>query len=210
MNHQTQINLIVGLGNPGAEYDKTRHNIGFMVIDKLLSSFSKRFTEHHKYTSLYWDGRFKGKKLLLQKPLTFMNASGQAVAPLLRANKLSPENVLLIYDDMDLPLGKVRLRKRGSSGGHNGIESVITELGSNVFPRLRIGIGRGSGTGQVDHVLSPFSSSELSLVSDVIDLASDSVKEILSAGLERVMNKINGIELNQKDDTIKTIDIKHI
>jgi PTH1 family peptidyl-tRNA hydrolase len=202
MNNLTQINMIVGLGNPGSEYDKTRHNVGFMVIDQLLNSFSNRFTENHKYTSSYWSGRFKGKKLLLQKPLTFMNASGKSVAPLLRANNLLAENVLLVYDDMDLPLGKIRLRKKGSSGGHNGIESVITELGATSFPRLRVGIGRGNPHEQIDHVLSPFTASELPLANDIIELAAESVKQILSAGLERVMNKINGIELNKKADTV--------
>ena len=152
-----EIGLIVGLGNPGPEYAGTRHNAGFMVIDRLLAGFpAGRFEERHTASSSVWAGKFRGRALLLQKPLTFMNLSGQAVALLARRSGIQPESILVISDDLDLPVGRLRLRNGGADGGHNGLKSIIAELGSSSFRRLRIGIGRPKPgeTDSAPHILS--------------------------------------------------------
>ena len=140
---QENYRLIVGLGNPGAEYRNTRHNAGFMVLEKLLAStvFS-RFEESHTADSRVFSGRFRGRSLMLQMPLTYMNESGRAVGALSRRYGIAPDEILVISDDLDLALGQLRIRKGGSDGGHNGLKSIIAELQSAEFRRLRIGIGR--------------------------------------------------------------------
>jgi PTH1 family peptidyl-tRNA hydrolase len=140
--------LIVGLGNPGSEYEDTRHNIGFMVLDKLakeLGSESARWEEHEKFQAV----TARAGDVMLVKPITFMNRSGDAISALMRFYKLSPSDVWVIHDDIDLPLGKIRVRERGSSAGHNGVQSVIESLKTDAFVRFRIGIGRGKATGKI-------------------------------------------------------------
>ncbi|HID65408.1 MAG TPA: aminoacyl-tRNA hydrolase, partial [Aquificaceae bacterium] len=151
------IRLLVGLGNPGKEYEKTRHNVGFMVIDELVKSLrAKKPSE--EALSLVYKIRIGGKEVFLAKPLTYMNNSGAAVYNLLEEYGLSPEQMIVIYDDLDLPLGTIRLRLKGSSGGHKGVESIIKYIGTQNFPRLRIGIGRPKKKEDVvKYVLSPFS-----------------------------------------------------
>ena len=186
-----RIGLIVGLGNPGEEYDQTRHNAGFMVIDRLLESFpAGRFEKRHIAESFLYAGNFRGKPLNLQKPLTFMNLSGKAVASVAGKLKLRPEEILVIHDDLDLPVGKLRLKSGGSDGGHNGLKSIIAELGSSSFKRLRVGIGRPLPGQTVDYVLSKFEQEGID-VRVVIDAARDAVQTVLTAGMSQAMNQFN-------------------
>lgn len=147
-NDFTRCLLIAGLGNPGEEYSGTRHNMGFMVVDRLLAKLPKNFEAVHGCSSRYWRGTYAGRTLLLQKPETYMNLSGDAVSALMRREGIEPGEIAVVYDDMDLELGRIRIRRSGSSGGHNGIKSIIGRLGTEAFPRIRIGIGHGeSGHG---------------------------------------------------------------
>lgn len=183
--------LVVGLGNPGTRYASTRHNIGFMVVDA--------FVERHKGDWVVNKGKFEsarvrvsGSELLVVKPLTYMNLSGEAVAPLAIANGLQPGRVVAITDEYNFPTGKVHLRLGGSSGGHNGISSLIDKLGSTSFWRLRCGIDRAFGPGElVEYVLAPFSAEEQELVSQMIERGVKAIEEIAKAGPELAMQKIN-------------------
>ncbi len=187
-----RIHLIVGLGNPGEKYSDTRHNAGFMVIDQLREKLTGTFEELKFHNSIYYQGKCRGAKLFLAKPLTFMNASGEAVELIARKNRITPEEIVVIYDDMDLPLGTIRVRDGGGgSGGHNGVESVKNELKSAKFARLRIGIGRGEEGSQVDHVLTEFTDSEKKVFADVLDRAVEAAKLILYRGTKEAMNKFN-------------------
>jgi PTH1 family peptidyl-tRNA hydrolase len=171
------IKLVVGLGNPGKEYERTRHNVGWMVIDRVKE----------KVRAEDYERRFKGfltyvpnSQVILLKPATFMNNSGESVKEVASHYKIRPEEILLIYDDLDLPVGKLRLRLRGSSGGHKGVLSVEKSLGSNNFPRLRIGIGRPKRKEEVvDYVLSPFGEDEAEVIETAISKAVDCVVEII-------------------------------
>ena len=187
-----EIGLIVGLGNPGPEYAGTRHNAGFMVIDRLLAGFpAGRFEERHTASSSVWAGKFRGRALLLQKPLTFMNLSGQAVALLARRSGIQPESILVISDDLDLPVGRLRLRNGGADGGHNGLKSIIAELGSSSFRRLRIGIGRPKPGETVDYVLSKFEGEEERRFEASLAAAAEAVRTVLTGGMARAMNRFN-------------------
>ncbi len=186
------IALIVGLGNPGSEYAGSRHNCGFTVVENLLAGFpAGRFEESSAAQSRVFSGKFRGKPLTLQMPMTYMNLSGKAVAPLCRKLEIAPENVLVIVDDMDLPLGRIRLRKNGESGGHNGLKSIIEELGSDHFNRLRIGIGHPQKKGVVDFVLTGFEGEEKALFDEVIQRATKAVQCVLKAGMATAMNEFN-------------------
>lgn len=188
------ISLIVGLGNPGKEYIKTRHNAGFMVIDKLLEALPGKFEENHSFSSLYWNGKYRGRKLFLQKPLTYMNMSGEAVNGLMKKKKLVADELLLIYDDIDLPLGTIRFRKCGGTGGHRGVDSVIEYLGSGDFSRLRIGIGRSESKKQKDYVLSEFSKVESDVFLKTVETVVAGIKTVLHRGLNTAMNEYNGLK----------------
>lgn len=195
------LKLVTGLGNPGKEYEKTRHNAGFIVIDSLLETLPGTFEKKDQCSSLFWEGRFKGRTLILQKPLTFMNLSGKAVASLCARKQISAQEILLVYDDMDLPLGKIRIRKNGSGGGHNGVQSVIDELGSQDFPRLRVGIGRSDrNNAQIDHVLSGFSPEENEIFEKVRKEAAEALKFILSRDLDSAMNRYNSFDALSDDE----------
>ena len=182
--------LIVGLGNPGARYRFTRHNLGFMVVDLLAARW--RITVGGKrHDAELGSGEIAESRVVLAKPQTFMNASGDAVAKLRRLYRLDPRDILAVYDDLDLPLGKVRLRGEGSAGGHNGVASLISVLGKG-FPRLRIGIGRPpGGADPVGFVLEPFATSEEASARSVIERAADGVEAWLREGLEATMNTLN-------------------
>lgn len=195
---EPEIRLIVGLGNPGEEYDRTRHNMGFMLIDRLLEKMPKdSFRENHQYESRFWKGVYAGRSLILQKPLTYMNLSGNAAVPLARSEKIAPEEILVVHDDMDIPLGRIRIRKNGSSGGHNGIKSLIQGLGVESFPRMRIGIGKMSnGRGSADFVLSKFEGPDWELCSKVLDAATDAVILMLRRGIQCAMNQYNPMDLS--------------
>ncbi|WP_026731688.1 aminoacyl-tRNA hydrolase [Fischerella sp. PCC 9605] len=190
--------LIVGLGNPEPKYEQTRHNIGFAALDALSRSWQIPLAENRKFQGEYGEGIAPTKdKIRLLKPLTYMNRSGQSIQAVINWYKLPPESVLIIYDDMDLPLGKTRLRLSGSAGGHNGMKSAIAHLSTQNFPRLRIGIGRpkdatnNDETNAVSHVLGKFSASETQLVSDVLLFVTECVELCLKQGVEKAMNRCN-------------------
>ena len=187
-----RIHFIAGLGNPGEKYAGTRHNAGFMTVDRLLEKLNGTFEEHKLHNAVYHQGRCRGAKLIVAKPLTFMNASGEAVELIARKNKIYPEETLIIYDDMDLPLGTIRVRDGGGgSGGHNGVESVRKEFDSANFARLRIGIGRNDKRDQVDHVLAEFEEGEKKEFDAALNKAVEAAKFILYRGTKEAMNRFN-------------------
>ena len=191
--------LIVGLGNPGAKYRNTRHNIGFDVIDALAKTWRTPLSENRKFQAQYGEAPHPaGGKIYLLKPLTFMNRSGQSVRAVIDWFKLSPESVLIIYDDMDLPVGRIRLRLSGSAGGHNGVKSIISHLGTQAFPRLRVGIGStdksnsGDRNGDVvAHVLGRFSPETNQHISTVLLTTVEAIELSLKQGFEKAMSLYN-------------------
>jgi PTH1 family peptidyl-tRNA hydrolase len=185
--------VVVGLGNPGPEYSGTRHNVGFMVVDRLASRH-RIAVKSNQSGARVGQGVIAEEPVALVKPLTFMNLSGRAVAPQLSKHSLQPNDLLVVYDDADLPLGKIRLRARGSAGGHGGLKSIIASLGSSEFPRVRIGIGRSSGGDLVDHVLGGFRGTERELIDQALDRAADAVEYALAHGVEAAMNRFNAGE----------------
>lgn len=183
--------LIIGLGNPGREYADTRHNVGFMVIDRLCIRLNARLTRY-QFKSLSGTAEYEGQKLLLVKPQTYMNLSGQAVGGLVRFYKVPLEQVLVIHDDLDLPPGSLRLRPGGGSAGQKGVQSIIDQLGTPNFPRLRIGIGRPPGRmDAADYVLQPFDREEWPLISQTLERAVDAVLTFVTQGLEKAMTRYN-------------------
>ncbi|GIN22965.1 aminoacyl-tRNA hydrolase [Siminovitchia fordii] len=183
--------LIVGLGNPGPRYEKTRHNIGFEVIDELASRNGVKLSDA-KFSGLFANINKNGEKAILLKPLTYMNLSGESIRPLADYYKIPVENVLVIYDDLDLPVGKIRLRQKGSAGGHNGMKSTIQHLGTSEFNRIRIGINRPpEGIKVPDYVLGRFSSDEWDEMQSVIQTCADACEEWLEKPFLEVMNRFN-------------------
>lgn len=183
--------LIVGLGNPGAEYEGTRHNIGYEVVDLLAEQARVEF--FHKHDAFVGEGSLRGRSVVLAKPLTYMNRSGQAVVPLMRRYGLDPADLLVIVDDLHLPEGTLRLRPKGSAAGHNGVQDIIDRLGTDAFPRLRFGIGKDYPRGrQADYVLAPFSSEQLPAVEDALPRARDAAVAFVTKGLQTAMNRYNG------------------
>lgn len=184
--------LIIGLGNPGKTYEKTRHNIGFQVIDELAKrlqapAFQKKF--NGQYTTVH---TVQGKVVLL-KPMTYMNLSGECVRPLADFFEVNDEEIVVLYDDLDLPVGKIRLRQKGSAGGHNGMKSLIAHLGTTEFNRIRIGVDRPSGGMKVsDYVLAPFSADEQPLIEEAVQKSADACEEWQKTPFIEVMNKFNG------------------
>ncbi|MFN5747739.1 MAG: aminoacyl-tRNA hydrolase [Pseudanabaena sp.] len=209
MLENQSISLIVGLGNPGTEYERTRHNIGFMAADALASDWSISLGKEKRFYGIFGEGRIfstfgHSGKIRLLKPTTYMNLSGQAVRACADWFKCSPANILVIYDDMDLPLGKLRLRPSGSAGGHNGMKSIISHLGTQNFPRLRLGIGRGGSNNNdnqaiatkanqngTNFVLSGFTDAENKVLPEVFALSNSAVTSILRDGLEKTMSLYN-------------------
>lgn len=193
--------LIVGLGNPGAEYEGTRHNAGFAAVESFLRRLPKGIERSKGHHSTLWTGRYAGRALTLQEPMTYMNLSGDAVSSLARSEKIRPEEILVVYDDMDLPLGRIRMRPSGGSGGHNGMKSIIESLGSEAFPRLRVGIGRHSGgkAGTKDYVLSAFDGSEKELFEESVEMAADAMALALRRGVQAAMNAFNAKDLAAKE-----------
>ncbi|NNF04632.1 MAG: aminoacyl-tRNA hydrolase [Rhodothermales bacterium] len=183
--------LVAGLGNPGPKYDGTRHNVGFEVVDAVAEKVGARWKE--KGEAHLADVRWRSRSMLLMKPQTFMNRSGTAIENVARKKKFDPREILVVVDDISLPVGTVRLRPSGGSGGHNGLEDVIDWLDSTDFPRLRIGIGsdfeRG---GQSDYVLSPFDDDERPLVDEALVRARDAVLTFVTDGLQTATNRFNG------------------
>lgn len=176
--------LIVGLGNPDPKYHQTRHNIGFNVLDKLATSWEKNNECRGLINT--------SSKVFLLKPLTYMNNSGQSVKAIMNKYQIPIESILVVYDDVSLPLGKLRMRLAGSDGGHNGVKSIISNLGTNKFPRLKIGIGKAEDKEDlISFVLGRFSSEEIPIVEEVVRLAVEAVQLSLFQGIEKAMNRYN-------------------
>jgi PTH1 family peptidyl-tRNA hydrolase len=186
--------LIVGLGNPGEKYKETRHNVGFRVVE-LLAERHGIDLRRHRHQSVYGEGRIGDVAVLLAKPLTYMNLSGHAVAALLRYHSLTPADTLVIYDEVQLPVGRLRVRAQGSAGGHNGIKSIISSLGTDAFPRIRVGVGAPAGQSLVDHVLGGFNRREAEVIAQILPLAADAAELLLREGVEAAMNRFNAIDL---------------
>lgn len=184
--------LVVGLGNPGTRYERTRHNLGFRVIDTLAGRWQIDATRQ-KFSAWVGFGTIANEQVILFKPATFMNLSGQAVQAAMAFYKLTPERLLVVMDDLDLPVGRIRVRSSGSSGGHRGLENIVQMLGSEAIARVRIGIG-GPGRDAVDHVLSVFSPEDEAVVDAAIGRAADAVESWLTAGVATTMNKFNRSE----------------
>ena len=181
--------LLVGLGNPGIRYARTRHNIGFMVLDRLAESLGLSFREKTEYRAC--NGSISGHKVVLMEPLTFMNRSGSAVRKVFSKYTVLPENIIVIQDDLDLASGRLKISKRGSAGGHKGVESVIQNLGTQAFIRVRIGIGRDPLIATEDYVLSRFRKDEIPRVKEVVSRAVEAISCIITEGPDRAMNKFN-------------------
>jgi PTH1 family peptidyl-tRNA hydrolase len=185
--------LIVGLGNPGAQYESTRHNCGFMVVDELARRVQAQFKERES-GALIARATLEGQRVLLAKPQTFMNESGIAVSGLKKKYDVALDEVLVLADELALPLGTIRLRRSGSAGGHNGLKSIIARLESNEFPRLRLGIGSEHPIGDAaDFVLGEFSRRERDVLSETIARAADAVQDLLTIGIDTTMSKYNRV-----------------
>lgn len=185
--------VIIGLGNPESQYDKTRHNIGFEIVDDFANKWGFTWQKNNKFNALLAEGFAPNRqKIKLVKPLTYMNRSGQTIRAVLDWYKLSQDSILVIYDDMDLPLGKIRLRLSGSAGGHNGIKSIISHLNTQNFPRFRIGIGKsGSKERTISHVLGKFSATETQILHELKNLVEEAIILSLNEGIEKAMSLYN-------------------
>ncbi|KAB3531846.1 aminoacyl-tRNA hydrolase [Alkaliphilus serpentinus] len=183
--------IVVGLGNPGNKYSGTRHNVGFHTID-LLAERNGIKVGKLKFKSLYGEGFIAGEKVLLVKPQTYMNLSGQSVIDLVNFYKMDMKNLIVIYDDIDVKLGSLRIREKGSAGTHNGMKSIIYLLQRDDFPRIRIGVGRPETEDLGDYVLSPFIGEEIPVIKDVIQRAAMAAETIIQKELQEAMNKYNG------------------
>jgi PTH1 family peptidyl-tRNA hydrolase len=187
--------LIVGLGNPGKEYRETRHNIGFITTDRIAERLGIKFTRTQS-KALITDAHYRDHRIYLAKPQTFMNASGQAVSALLKFYKIHYNNLLVVYDDVDLPFETIRMKPAGGSAGHRGMQNIIQQIGTQEFPRLRLGVGRAYGSKQAaDYVLKPFSKEELEFLSVYIDRAADAALAYVAEGIEQAMTTYNRSEL---------------
>ncbi len=187
--------IIIGLGNPGKKYENTRHNVGFDTVELLSRRHGISITKL-KHKALLGDGKISGKRVILVKPQTFMNLSGESVREILEWYKVPVKNIIIIYDDIDLPAGKLRLRPKGSAGTHNGMRSVIYQIESDEFPRIRIGVGGPpEGWELADYVLSKLSGEDKKKVEEAIVYAADAVEEIVKSGIDVAMNKFNSLKL---------------
>jgi len=186
--------LIVGLGNPGAEYTRTRHNAGFLVVERLAERWQASWGYEKKFNSLMARADCPGWRVLLARPQTFMNSSGEAVGSLKDFFRVALTRLLVVVDDADLPLGELRLRPGGSSGGHHGLESIEQHLGTREYPRLRIGIGRTDGAREITrHVLGRFGSTEAAVADKVLTVAAHQAETWLEAGIQKAMSQFNGV-----------------
>jgi peptidyl-tRNA hydrolase, PTH1 family len=190
--------LIVGLGNPGADYSRMRHNAGFMVVERLADRWGANWSYEKKFDALLARAERGSRRVLLCRPQTYMNASGEAVGAVKEFFRVALPRILLVVDDADLPLGRLRLRPEGSSGGHHGLESVEQHLGTREYARLRVGIGRAEGARQITgYVLGRFGSTEAPLVDKVLDTAVDQAETWLEAGIQKAMNQFNKVSLER-------------
>jgi len=185
-----RIRLVAGLGNPGSEYQLTRHNVGFLLVDELARRFGSTWEKSTKWEAL----TARAGDLLLAKPMSFMNRSGYPLLALAQFFKIQPQEILVLLDDFALPLGRVRIRPDGGTGGHNGLESIIVQFGTDKIPRLRVGSGAAPIRGSVDYVLGRFFQEEMPLLKSTVARAADAVKCAIDNGLVSAMNTFNKIE----------------
>lgn len=184
--------MIIGLGNPGKQYDKTRHNVGFKVIDELTTLFSAPAMQA-KFNGIYTTVHRPEGKVILVKPLTYMNLSGECIRPLMDYFEVAVEDIVVVYDDLDLAPGAIRLRQKGSAGGHNGMKSIIAHLGTDQFNRIRIGVGRPTGGMKVpDYVLAPFSKEESPVIAEAVEKSAKACEVWMRSPFIEVMNNFNG------------------
>lgn len=182
--------LIVGLGNPGAEYENTRHNVGFNVLDLISNKYNIDISRV-KFKGIYGEGRIGDERVILLKPSTFMNLSGESVREVCNFYKIPNENIIVIYDDISLEVGRMRIRKSGSAGGHNGIKNIILNLSTDVFPRIKVGVGAPKGN-LVSHVLGKISKDEMNTIEKVFNASVEAVESLITEGVTEAMNKYNG------------------
>ena len=182
--------IIAGLGNPGKKYENTRHNLGFLTLDRIADKLGVE-VKKKKFNSLVGEGRIGSEKIILLKPQTFMNNSGLAIKEAVDYYSIDDTNLMVIYDDFDIPIGRIRIRKSGSSGTHNGMRSIVDHLGSREFPRIRIGIGSDSSGELMDYVLGSISKREQELLTDAIERASSSAICYVDEGIDIAMNRYN-------------------
>ncbi len=183
--------LIVGLGNPGKEYENTRHNMGFKVLNKLSEKYNIPITKS-KFNGKYGTGTIENEKVILLEPQTYINLSGESIKPMLDFYKVAPSNLLVIYDDIDVEPGKIKIRMKGGPGSHNGMKSVVNEVGTEEFPRVRVGIGQPIiKLAMIDYVIGYVPEEELKILNDGIEKAEEAVEEILKHGIDYAMNKFN-------------------
>ena len=184
--------LIVGLGNPGKEYAGTRHNIGFEAVDYIADKYNIELNRI-KFKGIFGEGMINGKKVILLKPTTYMNLSGESIREVVNFYKISNEDIIVIYDDISLEVGRLRIREKGSHGGHNGIKSIIANLSTDVFPRVKIGVGGPKGD-LVSHVLGKFSNSEIEILRETIIATSEAISTMITKDTKEAMNKFNGFK----------------
>ena len=198
------MHLIVGLGNPGAEYARTRHNAGFLVVERLAEQWKTGWANERKFVSRIAKAERSGRKVLLCEPQTFMNLSGEAVGALVKYYQVPVGKVMIVVDDADLPFGEIRLRPGGGSGGHHGLESVTQHLSSKEYARLRVGIGRKNEVREItNHVLGKFDASEQELLEKVLSRVAGQIECWLSDGLQKAMSQFNGAISPTNEDTKK-------
>lgn len=185
--------LIVGLGNPGKQYEQTRHNIGFDVIDYMANKYNID-VNREKFKGICGEGFIENKKVILLKPLTYMNLSGESIRELANFYKLEDDEIIVVYDDISLDIGRLRIREKGSAGGHNGIKSIIQNLGGDKFPRVKVGVGQPKDN-LVNHVLGKFSKEDREHIEKVIPVVIDAIVEIVKNDAKESMNKFNGVNI---------------
>lgn len=190
--------IIAGLGNPGSKYENTRHNMGFKAIDAMASEFGID-VNRAKFKGLIGEGRIGSEKVILLKPQTYMNLSGQSVREIMTFYKIPEENLIVIYDDFDLPIGSIRVRKSGGPGTHNGMKSVVQELGSRKFPRVRVGIGSSDGS-TIQFVIGKVGKDEQQILNEAAEAAASAAADIIRIGIENAMNIHNTRKSEKKDD----------
>ena len=191
--------VIAGLGNPGKKYENTRHNMGFITIDQLAEKHNIK-VDKLKFKALVGEGRIAGQKVMLVKPQTYMNLSGESIREVMNFYKLEPENLIVIYDDIDIEAGTLRIRKFGSAGTHNGMKSVVYQLQSDRFPRIRLGIGSQKKGDLVNFVIGGFSKEEVPVLEDAVNHAVLATECIIEDGIDKAMNQYNTKKRSKKDD----------
>jgi len=197
--------IIVGLGNPGKQYENTRHNMGFLAVDLLAEKYNIDVNKI-KFKALVGEGRIAGQKVLLVKPQTYMNLSGEAVRQAMDFYKIDPEELIVIYDDIDIPTGTFRIRKKGSPGTHNGMRNIFQHIQTNDFPRIRVGIGSGKKENLIGYVTGGISKSEKELLEDVLKNSADAAACIVEKGIDKAMNEYNVRPKKEKKEKKEAVE----